>query len=277
MKTNSLAIMVIVGSLIVTSGSLFSQKTIKVKNLPKSLPKIELDEKKPQRYLMVIDNWDYDLYGNFSRKKRVSGEYTRGLKNGHVKWNNVRIANSQDLNEAFTEGEKQNYMESFTYKASGEIVNETFFKDIPEANLYIKTLVWDMLTFEIFAWNHWDSLKLNQKYSPVEMNSIVQIEEIGSIENKDINITWTGITKKNGKLCAVIKYQALNNPLNFNMYNIKINGRSHYWGNIYVSLTDKQIENGELYEDIVMDIKINGKETANQVNAIRNITLEKIY
>lgn len=276
MKNNSLAIALTTVVLIIYSGSLPGQKTLKVNNLLESLPNIELEEKTPQKYLMVIDNLDYDLYGNFNRKKRVTGEYTRGLKNGYVKWNNVRVADSQKLNETFTEGEKQNHMENFSYVASEEIVNESFFKGIAEDDLHIKTLVWDMLTFELFAWRFWNILKLNQEYSPMEMNSVIQIERLGTFENKDIRITWAGITKKNDKLCAAIKFHSMNNPLNFAIHNIEIQGRSHYWGNIYVSLSDKQIEYGELYEDLVMDIKIIGHVTGNKVNTVRNISIEKI-
>ena len=275
MKTNSLTIFVTIG-LIIYSGSVFCQKSIQVKNFSDSLPEIELRENAPQKYLMVTDNQNYDIYGNFHEKTRISGEYMRGLKNDSVRWNNVRIAHSQSLDETFAEGEQQDYMENFSYVVSGEILNESYFKDIPEADLQIKTLVWDMLTFEIFAWNYWDSLKLNQEYSPMEINAVVQIEGIGSIENKDIKITWTGITKKNAKLCAVIKYQAMNNPLIFNIHNTVIQGRSHYWGNIYVSLNDKQIEYGELNEDVLMDIKMKGQETGNKVYGVRNITLKKI-
>jgi hypothetical protein len=277
MKTTSLAIILSTVGLIIFPGCMFSQETIKIENYLESLPKnLELVEETPQKYLMVIDNRNYDFYGNFGSKNRVTGEYTRGLKNGFVKWNNVRIASSQNLDETFAEGVKQIYMENFSYAASEEILNESFFKEIPEADVHIKTIVWNMFTFEIFAWSFWDSLKLNQEYLASEINSVVQIEGLGTIENKDLRFTWTGITNKNGKLCVIIKYIGMNNPLEFDMYNTKIKGSTNYWGNIYVSITDKQIEYGELHEILFMDIKTNGQKPGNKVYSTRKITLEKI-
>ncbi|HPR31479.1 MAG TPA: hypothetical protein PLK12_05265 [Prolixibacteraceae bacterium] len=65
MKTNSLAIIAITGSIIVNSGSLFRQESIKVKNFPERLPTIELEEKTPQKYLMVIDNGHLNKWTRF--------------------------------------------------------------------------------------------------------------------------------------------------------------------------------------------------------------------
>jgi hypothetical protein len=262
--------------MIIYSASLFSQKTISAEKYLEELPKIELEEKTPQRYLMVTDNINYDIYGNFQSKSRVSGEYTRGLKNSYVKWNNVRIANSQKLDETFVEGKILNNMEDLSYVVSDEMANGTFFKVTPETDIQIKTLVWDVFTFEIIAWNFWETLKLNIEYSASDINTEFQIEGLGSIESKDMRITWTGITKKNDKVCAVIKYIAMNNPMDFKMHNTKIKGSTSYWGNIYVSLTDKQIEYGELYEIFVMDIITNGQAPGNKAYSTRNISLEKI-
>jgi len=43
---------------------------------------------------------------------------------------------------------------------------------------------------------------------------------------------------------------------------VVIKGRSHVWGDVYVSLKDKQIEYAELYEDILMDIKMKGQDNS---------------
>lgn len=246
-------------------------------NYFKSLPKhLKLDEKVPQKYLMVTDYTDYDLFGNFIKKMRIKGEYTRGLKDGYVKWNNVAISHSKDLSEIYPEGENQDFMENFNYIPSQEILNESFFKIIPKADIYMKNLVWDMMTFEGFAWYKWDSLKLNEEFSTKEMSGKINLAGAGTFENKDICLTWTGITKTNNKICAIIKYAAMNNPLEIGYPNITIRGRSHYWGNIYVSLSDKQIEYAYLSEDVLLDIKIKGQETSRKTDAVRNITLTKL-
>lgn len=277
MKSNSLAIIAITGSLIVNSVSLFSQKSIKVKNFHESLPKIELEEKSPQKYLILIDNQNFDIYGNPGSMSRITAEYTRGSKNDSVKWNNVRIAQSQNFNETFTKGEKQSAMENYSYVVSKEMAKGTFFKVTSETDLQMKTLAWDMFTFEIIAWDFWDSLKLNTEYQAKKINTKLLVEGLGTIENKDMLITWTGVTKKNGKLCAIIQFNSMNNPLNFNTNNTKIKGRTHFWGNIYVSLSDKQIEYGGLQEDLLMDVLLNGQEPTIKAYTTRKLSLEKIH
>lgn len=262
--------------MIIYSGSLFSQKTNRFEKYLEALPKIELKESPSQKYSMTIDNQNFDIYGNSGRKSRITAEYTRGLKNGYVKWNNVRIAQSQNPEVPFSEGEKQDYIEGFSYVVSEEIAKGRFFKVDSETDLQMKTLAWDMFTLEILAWDLWDSLKLNIEYRAEKINTKLQIEGLGTIENKDMLITWTGVTKKNGTLCAIIKFNAMNNPLDFNPHSTAIKGRSHYWGNIYVSLSDKQIEYGELHEDILMEIKMNAQEPAIKAYSTRKLTLDKI-
>ena len=277
MKTKALTHLVLTVSLIVCSGSLFSQKTIKVKDFSNQLPKIQLEEKTPQKYLLTIDNQNFDIYGNPGSKSRITAEYTRGLPNNAVRWNNVRIDQAQKPNKPFTEGAKQHDMEDYSYVVSEEMAKGTFFKVNSDADLQMKTLAWDMFTLEIIAWDSWDSLKLNTEYQAKKINTELNVEGLGSIENKDMRITWTGVTKENGKLCAIIQFNSMNNPLNFNASSTKIKGRSHFWGNIYVALSDKQIEYGELHEDVLMDIRMNGQEPGMKAYSTRRLALEKIH
>src|SRR4030065_646155 len=57
-----------------------------------------------QKYRMTAIYTNRDLYGNFTGKIKVNGDYTRGLENGFVTWNNVSIATSDKLSAPFTEG-----------------------------------------------------------------------------------------------------------------------------------------------------------------------------
>jgi hypothetical protein len=72
---------------------------------------------------------------------------------------------------------------------------------------------------------------------------------------KDIRITWIGITDINGKICAIMKYSVMNNPLKIEYGDMLMKGRSHYWGEVSVSLSDKQIEYATLTEDVLTDVK----------------------
>ncbi|MBN1924274.1 MAG: hypothetical protein JW798_00430 [Prolixibacteraceae bacterium] len=275
MRTIILVITLLAVKLIMTSASVLGQESKICETYLKSLPvNSNHYNSTPQNYVMTTDYVDYDLYGNFHGKKRITGECSL-IGDGFVRWNNVRIAHSQSQTEDFTLGEKQNIMEDFTYNRASNILSDTFFCSTPQINVYLKNLVWDLTAFEVFAWYNWDSLKLNVETPASDISFEFEIPELGTFENKDIRITWTGITKINDEICAIIDYKAMNNPLQFITSDMNIRGRSHYWGNIYVSLADKQIEYGVLHEDVVMNVEVNGQGSGNYVNTVRKITLEK--
>ncbi|HPD86746.1 MAG TPA: hypothetical protein PLS06_05475, partial [Proteiniphilum sp.] len=51
----------------------------------------------------------------------------------------------------------------------------------------------------------------------------------------------------------------MNNKVNIEMENLSMRGRSHYWGEVYVSLTDKHVEYATLTEDVIIDLSVNGQ------------------
>lgn len=285
--TDHLKVRIIIGLTLLTFMSWLNfacgQKHNNVDQYLKALPTdLELKEPVPQKYLMTAVYYNKDIYGNFSDKTQVSGEYTRGLDNGNVKWNKVKIASSNQLYGAFPEGQLQEYMEDFLYIPSEEIVSESTFAGWPENNpndFNSKNLVWDIMAFEAFAWEFFDSLQLNHFYAPAVLKAKVDLAGSGYFENKNIQLNWSGITLMKGEYCAVIQFFAMDNPLEINTeingMEISIKGRSHYWGNILVSLEDKQIEDAIMYEDVVMKLNIPGMQDE-VVNTTREIKLDKL-
>jgi hypothetical protein len=260
------------------------QNDCKTDQYLKALPAgLELLEKNPQRYLMTAIYYNKDIYGKFFDKTKVAGEYTRGLEDGYVKWNNVTIATSTEENGIFPEGKKMEYMEDFRYKPLKDMVKESAFSAFPPNNPYdiqTKNLVWDMMGIEAFAWVYYDSLKLNQNYAPKDINGKVDLAGSGYFENKHIILNWSGITRLNGEVCAIIQFLAMDNPLEFNSeingMQITVKGRSHYWGNVLISLEDKQIEQVRMYEDVVMKVNIPAIQNEMISNATREITVDKL-
>ncbi len=106
------------------------------------------------------------------------------------------------------------------------------------------------------------------------MNTSVDLAGEGTFENKDFKIKWLGITKINNEIYAIIKYSTMNNKVNVEMENLTMSGRSHYWGEIYVSLADKHIEYATLMEDVITDLLIKGLPR-NIGYGVRNITLSR--
>ena len=68
----------------------------------------------------------------------------------------------------------------------------------------------------------------------------------------------------------------MNNPLDYAGEGMSMKGRSHYWGTIWVSVEDKQVEHAVLFEDVVMEILLPGQTTKQVMDATREITYERL-
>ena len=240
--------------------------------LPQSL---ELKDE-PQKYVVTTDHFNTDIFGNFFNKMRVKGEYTRGEEKGKAKWNNVSIAMAMTRDAEFPVGNPVDYMEDFSYNLSGDMLKPEAFSSFGENSAFTKNLIWDMMAIEGFAWHSFEKLKLNESYSDEAFNGKLDLAGQGSFENKDVQITWSGISERNGENCAVIEYRTFNNPLEYSGDGMDIKGRSHYWGTIWVSLTDKQIEHAVLYEDVVMEMNLPGQTKKQILNAVCEISFVKV-
>ncbi|MEN8118450.1 MAG: hypothetical protein ABFS16_15815 [Bacteroidota bacterium] len=252
----------------------FSQKKIDLKALETLPADLELKDVH-QKYIITTDHFNGDIFGNFFNKFRVKGEYTRGLDHGKAKWNNVTVAMSMQQDAEFTEGTPLNYMENYTYSPSDDMLKQEAFTDFKEHSAFAKNLVWDMMGIEVFAWTYWDKLKLNIPYEAKDINGEIDLAGQGSFENKNIIITWTGVSLRNGELCATIQYRTMDNPLEYEEMSMAMKGRSHYWGTIWVSLEDKQVEHANLFEDVVMEMQLSGQPGKQMMNTTRVISFNK--
>ncbi|MBI9065440.1 MAG: hypothetical protein JEZ14_25875 [Marinilabiliaceae bacterium] len=232
----------------------------------------------PISYLVTTTHYDYSMMGPFLNKTQITGQYTRTSEDGTVRWNQVEIAQAHDLEASFDTGLPQPVMEGFSYVPSEKMMEAANYSDFPQdaTGHLFRNLVWDMMGFEFFAWALPDSYPLNLEYRPVEANYKIELAGEGTFENKDIRLTWIGTTQKNNQPCVIIKFSVMNNPLSMHSEHMKLKGRSHYWGNIYVALNSKQIEYAELYEDVIMNLKMTGQDESQRLNTVRTIFAEKI-
>lgn len=240
----------------------------------KQLPQeTDLDKSIIRSYQMTTDYHDFDLKSNFLRKNRLAGTIT--YQGDSAKWNDVYLS-STTSNEDFPQGKRIDSLQDFKYKPGEQTLNTDFFSNnLPKADPLIMNLIWDALAFDVFAYACWDSLALNKEYQATDINSELKIANIGTFENRNTKTTWIGITECNNKTCAIIKYSVMNNPLHVEYGDIQMNGRSHYWGEVYVSLSDKHIEYATLTEDVLTDVKQKNQANNNIGYTIRTIILSK--
>lgn len=234
-----------------------------------------LREDQPQGYTIDVNYTTRDLYGNTLNRMKLTADYIRALNDGKVRWNNVYISKALSPDEAFNEPVLQEYMEDFSYKPSGDMLKDEFFRDFPPEIMETKVLIWDMMSIEVWAWNYFDKLELNTAFQTAPDGEDFQMTDAVSFQNKDLKLTWTGISKINNELAAVIQYESLFNPLEMNTVGFSLKGRTNYWGTIWVSLEDKQIEYAVLKEDGLLEMKFSGQDQKTLVNAFREIYFQK--
>ena len=277
-NTQFLQFLILVGFFVITN--CYSQNKQKsVEEYLKQLPQNQtIDNNIKQTYLMTAEYFNRDLYGNFMNKVRVTGEYTRGLGNSFVKWNNCYIAFSDSLKKDFPTGLKQDYMENLTYVPSNKMLEKSAFEKFPSNvnAVYSKNLIWDMMAIETFAWQHFDVLQLNQPYIVTEMKGEFQMADVGSYEHTNVQLCWTGISKIRDELCAIVEYNAFDNLLNMKTAGMESKGSENYWGTVYVSLANMQIEFAAMHSITVQEIKIEGMSQKMIVNTTRHLKVELI-
>jgi hypothetical protein len=242
-----------------------------------SLPKVNTAAIE-RKYRMTTIHINRDLHGAFQSKSRVTGDYTRGFADGHMTWNNVYIAHSGSLNDPFPAGTKQEYIENFNYLPSDNMLSAEAFSDFPANpdNVLARNLIWDMMTFETYAWMFWDSLELNLPYVIRQTDGEFSMAEIGTYNHNVITICWKGITAIDGELCAVIDFTAIDNLIELSMDVIKAKGTEQYWGTAWVSLKTRNIEKGVMYGGVMLDSEIQGLPENYLVKTVRELWVEPL-
>ena len=253
-----------------------SEKSV-IKKYLSELPSVKVSNALT-KYRMTAVYTNRDLYGNFTGKTKVTGDYTRGLPGDTVVWNNVYISVSQKLDEPFPQGSKKDYIENFKYIPSPEMLKEEAFKNFPVTpeNVFARNLIWDMYSFETFAWSYFDSLKLNVTFVIPDINGKFDMAGIGNYSHNKIMLCWEGISVINNELCAVIDFNAIDNKIELNMDQIKTKGTEQYWGTILLSLKTKNIEHAVMYSGTMQEIEVKGMKDKFLVKTIRELEVDKI-
>jgi hypothetical protein len=249
-----------------------------IKKYLKELPDVPVSSEL-QKYRMTAVYINRDLYGNFTEKTKVSGDYTRGLEDGFVQWDNVYISGSKNFSEPFPAGTKQDYMENFKYVPSQKMLGAESFKNFPANPMSVlaKNLVWDMMTIEDFAWDYIDSLKINRTYRIPDITGEFAMADIGTYSHREIQICWTGISIINNELCAVIEYRAIDNKIEMSMAGLKTKGTEQYWGTTWLSLETRLIESAVMYGGTIQEIEVPGLTDKFIVKTIRELWVDKIH
>jgi hypothetical protein len=229
----------------------------------------------PRVYRFTVDYNMANTKGEINHRIRLTGEYTRGLPAGDVMWQNVAQAEADEATSPYGAPQKRDFMEGFRYHNDiTSTMKPDFFKAFPPTAVFERNLVWDTGMIEVFGQTFFDRLKLNE---PMHTGSSdVDMPLVGTFHNRDIVLTWIGRSFRNGQDCALIRYQAFFNPVEIANGGMTLQGRSDYWGEIWVSTATKQIEYGTVNEMVAGEMKLPGQNTTQMVNVFRIGTLEPV-
>jgi hypothetical protein len=232
----------------------------------------------PRTYRFAIDYTAADIRGQVTHRQHVEATCTRGLPGGDVVWNDVSVAEAAGASAALGEPQVRAFMEGFRYRETPttmtEMLQPDFFKKAPPTAIVERNLVWDAEALLMFARTPLEDLEPNRPYRLMSSKT-VDMPGIGSFHNRDVLLTFTGRSRRNGVDCAVIDYRAYFNPLSVATGGMTLTGRSHYWGQIWVSLETRQVEHATLYEDVLGEMKLPGQD-AQLIDVFRSGTLEPL-
>jgi hypothetical protein len=230
----------------------------------------------PRTYRFTVDYNAANVTGEVVHRQRVTGDYTRGLANGHVEWRNVGVAEADGASTPFPLPQKRDFLEGFSYPVgSPDTLKPDFFKSFPPTAVLERNLIWDTSMMEGFAQSYFDRLKLNVPLH-VLADQDINMPGVGTFHSRDMVLEWVGRSQRNGQDCALIDYRAFFNPLQIANGGVTIQGRSDFWGEIWVSLTTKQIEYATIYEEVSGQLKLPGQNTAQLLSVLRIGTLEPL-
>ena len=172
-------------------------QTLSIEQYLSKLPaSLTLNENTPQKYRLTTNWHNRDINGNATAKFVIREEYTRALEDQNVRWNNVQIEVFHNPLKPDSDTLFQEWMEGFSYKSPDDIAKPDIFKNFPaeETAHLLRTLIWDAVAFEAFAWTYFDKLLLNEVIKPSDFEDItIPMADWGKLKMKGLKLSWIGI------------------------------------------------------------------------------------
>ena len=240
---------------------------------------LKFDENIPQRYKVTSTFYNRDIEGGIVSSMQITARFTRSVENGEVicEWKDVRLFSTRDTALVFPKGKPLDYMEGFSYELSDEILTEEFYKDFPEEDrAFMKALIWDAPWIEV-AYVGIDNIEYDKAYFSTELEQReVKAQNFALLKTKNLKLKWTGISKKEDEICALLEFKALSNPVSSKTDILSVRGRSCCWGDFLVSLEDHEVERTVVNEDVIIEMALSGNPLGEILNMQREVVFDKL-
>lgn len=276
MKTSiylSLAILLFTNSLIAQNKHIDKYFNINPSGIKSQISKI-------QKYDVTLKWQNIDpVNGNKISCTAIKATYSCGLDSGLVRWSDVFLFNIGNFKQKLENGNRLEALENFVYKPNFfSFASEKYYTDIPTNLREIASwFILDAIQMHGISEIFFDSLSFNKPFYPPILDTVtLKVENGITFKSQNAKFIWSGISKLNNEICAIIKFDSFFNPVSMDVPGYAFQGRSLYWGEIWISLNDKQFKYAEMVEDIV--IKLNGSSfpEGQLINMQREIVFEKV-
>ncbi|WP_340114207.1 hypothetical protein [Maribellus mangrovi] len=240
---------------------------------------IKQEDSKIQEYDVNLKWKNIDpISGSKITCSAIKAKYSCGLDSGLVKWSDVFLFNINNFKQKLENGNRLEAFDDFEYKPNFfSFASEKYYTDIPPnlkeiASWFILDAIQMHGINEIF----FDSLTFCTPFYPETLDTFsLKVENGITFKSQYAKFVWSGITKMNGEICAIINYESFFNPVSMDVPGYAFQGRSLYWGEIWISLVDKQFEYAKMVEDIIIKLKSPQFTDGKLINMQREIVFEK--
>lgn len=219
---------------------------------------IKLQNSEIQKYDVTLKWQNLDaISGNKINCNAVKATYIVGI-NDSVGWENVSLAQIDDFEQKQYSGTDLPSFNDFSYKAMDTaFLSEEFYKNIPvEQRDLAKWLVSDAVQMQGLALYIFDSLEFNKEFVPKFLeNHDVNFENWVTFTSRYQKLIWSAISKHNNEICAIVKFESYYNPIKIENEQMSVKGRALYYGEMWISLEDKQVEYASMVEDDIFKLR----------------------
>lgn len=233
-----------------------------------------------QKYDVTLKWQNLDaIEGSKINCNAVKATFFIDSKNDFAGWKDVSLAQINDFRQKEFKGNALPSFDGFKYKLNEtNFLEENFYSTIPaEQKDLAKWLVSDAIQMQGLAWYIFDSLEYNKEFIPKYLeNYDVKFENWVTFTSRYQKLIWTGIAKHNNQICAIVKFESFYNPVIIDNDQMSVKGRSLYYGEMWISFENKQVEYASMVEDVVMKLKSSLFPEEQLIDLQREIIFNKV-
>jgi hypothetical protein len=241
---------------------------------------IKAEDSEIKKYEVILKWQNLDaIEGTQFNCNAVKAIYLVEPGNDSVSWKQVSLAQVKDFRQQDFTGTSLPAFDYFRYKINEtNFLKEDFYEPIPpDQRDLAKWLVSDAIQMQGLAWYVFDSLKFNIPFVPKFMDNYdVKFEDWVTFTSRYQQLIWSGITQYNQEVCAIVKFESLYNPLKIDNDQMSVKGRSLYYGELWISLKDKQVEYATMFEDVIMKLRNSSSPQEQWIDLQREIVFKKV-